>query len=64
MRSNHFLKAVFRLGGAVALWLTLVAFVPPASADDAFTLFLESTWPEAQKMGVARATFDAATRGL
>ncbi|MBV8823523.1 MAG: lytic murein transglycosylase [Hyphomicrobiales bacterium] len=36
----------------------------PARADDAFHQFLESLWPEAQKMGVARATFDAATRGL
>jgi len=35
-----------------------------ARADDAFHQFLESVWPEAQKMGVVRATFDAATRGL
>jgi lytic murein transglycosylase len=34
-------------------------------ADDAnFTQFIASLWPEAQKEGVSRATFDAATRGL
>lgn len=33
-------------------------------ADSAFNLFLESTWAEAQALGVSRATFDAAVRGL
>src|SRR5262245_4237201 len=48
-----------------ALWLALVvAWVMPARADDAFHQFLESLWPEAQKMGIARATFETATRGL
>src|SRR5690349_5026770 len=42
----------------------LVLASQPARADDAFQQFLESLWPEAQKMGVARATFEAATRGL
>jgi lytic murein transglycosylase len=41
-----------------------IGLAAPARADDAFQQFLESLWPEAQKMGVARATFDAATRGL
>jgi lytic murein transglycosylase len=50
---------------AAALWLALAAvWVPPARADDAFHQFLESLWPEAQKIGIARATFDTATRGL
>src|SRR5690242_6783969 len=50
---------------AAALWLALAAaWVTPARADDVFHQFLESLWPEAQKMGVARATFEAATRGL
>jgi len=35
-----------------------------ARADVAFDRFLESTWPAAQQLGVSRATFDAATRGL
>ena len=34
------------------------------AADPAFTRWLESLWPEAQQLGVSRATFDAATRGL
>ena len=36
----------------------------PARADAAFQQFLQSLWPEAQKLGVSRPTFDAATRGL
>lgn len=48
-----------------ALFLGLaVILAAPARADDAFHQFVESLWPEAQKMGVARTTFDAATRGL
>ena len=35
-----------------------------ARADVAFDRFLESLWPQAQALGVARATFDNATRGL
>jgi lytic murein transglycosylase len=46
-----------------ALAFALVC-VSPVRADEAFSQFLESLWPEAQKMGVARATFEAATRGL
>ena len=37
---------------------------PSAVADAAFDRFVQSLWPEAQKLGVSRATFDAATRGL
>src|SRR5689334_13829823 len=46
------------------LAFALVLAATPARADDAFNQFLESLWPEAQKMGVARATFEAATRGV
>jgi lytic murein transglycosylase len=35
-----------------------------AQADAAFESWLQSLWPDAQKLGVSRATFDAATRGL
>jgi membrane-bound lytic murein transglycosylase B len=35
-----------------------------ARAEPAFDAFLQSTWPQAQALGVSRATFDAATRGL
>ncbi len=36
----------------------------PARADPAFQRFVESLWPQAQKIGVSRDTLDAATRGL
>ncbi len=46
----------------------LIGFALPASlasaADAAFTGFIASLWPEAQKAGVSRKTFDDATRGL
>lgn len=35
-----------------------------AAADAAFQQWLQSVWPAAQAMGVSRATFDAAVRGL
>jgi lytic murein transglycosylase len=38
--------------------------VHDAFADAAFQAFLQSLWPQAQSLGVSRATFDAATRGL
>jgi lytic murein transglycosylase len=46
--------------------LMIAALLAPlaARADAAFDNFLQSLWPEAQKLGVSRATFDAATRGL
>jgi lytic murein transglycosylase len=36
----------------------------PASADPAWQTWLQSLWPRAQALGVSRATFDQATRGL
>src|SRR6266576_5703344 len=45
--------------------VVIIAGAPPArAADAAFTQFIASLWPEAQAAGVARATFDAETRGL
>jgi lytic murein transglycosylase len=62
MRFNHIPRFAII---TAALWLALaVTWAAPARADDAFHQFLESLWPDAQKMGVARATFEAATRGL
>jgi lytic murein transglycosylase len=49
------------------LILTFVAvflFATPAFADAAFQQFLQSTWPQAQQLGISRTTFDAAVRGL
>jgi membrane-bound lytic murein transglycosylase B len=53
--------------GFVIVAILLSIFVPgrPVRAADAgFTQFIASLWPDAQKEGVSRATFDAATRGL
>jgi lytic murein transglycosylase len=36
----------------------------PAQSDADFRTFIQSLWPEAQKLGVSRATFDDATAGL
>ena len=54
------------LGGLalLALSILLVAGAAEAQAPDAFRRFLETLWPEAQTMGVSRATFDAALRGV
>jgi len=35
-----------------------------AQSDAEFAAFIQSLWPEAEKLGVSRATFDDATRGL
>ncbi len=46
----------------IAVSCTLCAHA--ASADPAFQTWLQSLWPQAQALGVSRATFDTATRGL
>jgi lytic murein transglycosylase len=48
---------------ATALLAFLISHPVPA-ASPAFTQFLESLWPQAEKLGVSRQTFDTATRGL
>src|SRR5581483_11444772 len=49
----------------VVAGICCTAVAPPASAaDPAFAKWLAAQWPEAQKLGVSRTTFDAATRGL
>jgi len=48
-----------------AIIIAATAVCPTAhAADPAFDAFLRSTWPDAQALGVSRATFDTATRGL
>jgi lytic murein transglycosylase len=37
---------------------------PADAADPPFQQWLQSLWPEAQSLGVSRATFETATRGL
>ncbi len=50
---------------AAALVCLLTQFAVPAhAADAAFQQWLQGTWPQAQSLGVTRATFDAAIRGL
>ena len=50
---------------AFALAIVGVALLPlPAVADAAFDRWLQAQWPEAQKLGVSRKTFEEATRGL
>lgn len=52
------------LAGLVLAGCCVAAAIPVAFADAAFDNFVQSLWPQAQRMGVSRATFDAATRGL
>jgi lytic murein transglycosylase len=63
------LSALCRRGGragCVAAVLLAGGLSPHSAraADAAFTQFIASLWGEAQRAGVSRATFDAATRGL
>src|SRR5215472_4650488 len=46
------------------LAIVLTGDVARAQGGDAFRQFLEGIWPEAQAVGVSRATFDAALRGV
>jgi len=48
----------------VAMFLFAALSVPAKAADAAFQQWLAQQWPAAQQLGVSRATFDAATRGL
>ena len=47
-----------------AFCLLLALSISPAFADAAFQSWLQSLWPRAEALGVTRATFDTATRGL
>jgi lytic murein transglycosylase len=59
------IRATNLLARSLAMALLIAAVASsPARADPAFQQFLQSLWPEAQKLGVSRPTFDAATRGL
>lgn len=50
----------------LAVFAVCIAAALPATAvaSAAFDQFIQSLWPEAQKLGVSRRTFDATTRGL
>jgi lytic murein transglycosylase len=49
---------------AIAVAALAVSASPAFAADPAFQKWLADLWPQAQALGVSRATFDAATRGL
>ena len=51
---------------ALAVWLVAALFMLAlaAHADPAFRAWIETLWPEANALGVSRATFDAAFNGL
>jgi lytic murein transglycosylase len=54
-----------RIAGAAAALAVLTGIgLMPASGADAFRAWIEGLWPEAQALGVQRATFDTAFRGL
>lgn len=48
----------------LAMTVLSLASAPAFAADAGFTQFIASLWPEAQKAGVSRATFETQTRGL
>ena len=52
-----------RIGLMTVLFVVLAA-APSFAADPAFEKWLAAQWPAAQALGVTRATFDTATRGL
>ena len=56
-----------RLGACLLCIVCLAAVVcsgGAVAADRDFDAWLQSLWPQAQALGVSRATFDTATRGL
>ncbi len=56
------LPSIYSLIAVISLCLISTTVV--VSADAAFQQWLQSLWPQAQRLGVSRSTFDAATRGL
>ena len=49
---------------AIAIIISVAFSISPAFADTAFETWLQALWPQAASLGVSRATYDAATRGL
>lgn len=49
----------------LAVWMVFASVgIASAQSEAEFQRFVQSLWPEAQALGVSRATFDDATRGL
>src|ERR1700729_44742 len=58
------LRSIRHLCAAMALVGLALTAAAPALADAAFSQWLGTLWPDAQQIGVSRATFDLATHGL
>ena len=56
------MKTTVRVGTLILFLLALLN--TQSRAEAAFQAFLQSLWPQAQALGVSRATFDRATHGL
>jgi len=56
-------RLVPRCSAVIAL-LGVLLCARVAEADAAFAAWLQSLWPQAQSLGISRATFEMATRGL
>src|SRR5581483_3106036 len=55
------MRRIFAVVVAICAWHSVSS---AQAADAAFQQFLQSLWPEAQRINISRATFDAATRNL
>jgi lytic murein transglycosylase len=55
---------MIRIASCLAILGAIVFACPGYAADAAFQQWLLTLWPDAQKLGVSRATFDTATREL
>ena len=55
---------IARLLFCAALLLSGLMVIGGVRADAAFQAWLQALWPQAQALGVSRATFDLATKGL
>jgi lytic murein transglycosylase len=55
------MMTTMRYAFAILIYLALAG---AAQADVAFQKFLAETWPQARELGISRATFDAAIKGL
>ena len=54
----------FAVAALALLAISLGTVAGQAQSADGFRRFLEELWPEAQAMGISRATYDAALRGV
>src|SRR4051812_25531981 len=53
-----------RISSALSILALIASVLPCLAADATFTRFIASLWPDAQKEGMSRATFERETRGL